>query len=78
MNLSLTDMGNGMNILDFLKDEVKNGGTLSACPDCGLPRCERGGYIRCSRCGINWEEGANLDVNPRRLMHRGGEKKSKE
>lgn len=42
--------------------EITEGGTLSPCPMCGLPRCERSNYIRCSKCGVNWlNENRRLD-----------------
>jgi hypothetical protein len=44
--------------------EIKQGGTLAPCPFCRLPRCERSDYIRCSRCGLNWSPGDNLDKHP--------------
>ena len=45
--------------------EIKNGGSEAKCPFCGLPRCTRNGYIRCSKCGINWADGDELDRDPR-------------
>ena len=44
--------------------ELEHRGSEAPCPFCGLPRCERSDYIRCSRCGINWCEGDNLDIHP--------------
>ena len=48
----------------ILKDEIKNGGELSACPFCKVPRSQRSGYVRCCGCGINWLPGEDLDKNP--------------
>jgi hypothetical protein len=44
--------------------EIAVGGTLSPCPFCKLPRCERSSYIRCSRCGINWSPGDDYSKHP--------------
>lgn len=45
--------------------EIANGGSECPCPFCGLPRCQRSDYIRCSQCGINWSPGDELDRDPR-------------
>lgn len=52
-------------IKDRLAYELKNGGSEELCPFCGLPRCQRSDYIRCVRCGINWLDGEDLDIDPR-------------
>lgn len=50
-----------------LAREIKEGGELVdlPCPMCGLPRCQRSSYIRCSKCGVNWLPGEDLSRNPR-------------
>ncbi len=50
----------------ILREEVQVGGDLVdlPCPVCGLPRCSRSDYIRCSRCAINWMDGDELTKNP--------------
>jgi uncharacterized Zn finger protein (UPF0148 family) len=45
--------------------EIRKGGSEAPCPFCHLPRVRRTDYIRCSRCGINWLEGEDLDHDPR-------------
>lgn len=51
---------------DNIHAEIAKGGSGPACPFCKLPRCLRGDYLRCSRCGINWMNGEMLDRDPRR------------
>lgn len=50
----------------FLLDEIQRGGELKElpCPFCGLPRCQRSSYIRCSRCGKNWDLGTEYHRHP--------------
>lgn len=50
-----------------LAREIRGGGELKdlPCPFCGLPRCRRTDYIRCSKCGVNWLMGEDLDHDPR-------------
>lgn len=47
-----------------VRREQTIGGGLSPCPSCGVPRCQRSDYIRCSKCGVNWIEGADLTRMP--------------
>ena len=46
--------------------EIEQGGDLKhlPCPYCGLPRCTRSDYIRCSKCGLNWPVGFGYDKHP--------------
>ena len=46
--------------------EIHEGGELIdlPCPYCHLPRCERSDYIRCSKCGLNWDIGTEYDRHP--------------
>ena len=46
-------------IKDKITREIRHGGELKdqPCPYCGLPRCQRSDYIRCSKCGLNWDMG---------------------
>ena len=53
-----------------MKEAAMEPGTLSPCPLCKTPRSQRTCYVRCNKCGINWEDGADLDINPRRLLNR--------
>jgi len=46
-------------------DEIYCGGEQPPCPYCGVPRVSRIGYIRCSRCGINWIGNEALHKDPR-------------
>jgi uncharacterized Zn finger protein (UPF0148 family) len=54
-------------LLEKIKSEVVLGGDLKdmPCPFCGLPRCSRSDYIRCSQCGINWSAGEDPSKDPR-------------
>ena len=52
-------------IKDRIAYEIAHGGSEAPCPFCGLPRCQRSDYIRCSRCAINWSPGLELDRDPR-------------
>lgn len=47
--------------------EISAGGELShlICPFCGLPRCQRSDYVRCSKCGVNWLDGEDLSRDPK-------------
>lgn len=42
------------------------GGGLAPCPICGVPRSQRTSYIRCSKCGINWDATDDLGRHPSR------------
>jgi uncharacterized Zn finger protein (UPF0148 family) len=46
-------------VKDKIRAEIAVGGELKdlPCPYCGLPRCQRSDYIRCSKCGLNWDMG---------------------
>lgn len=54
-------------LITRLKTEVEVGGGLATlpCPLCGLPRCQRSEYIRCSKCGVNWLPGEDKEKNPK-------------
>ena len=45
--------------------EIQYGGTEPPCPICGIPRCSRSDYIRCCRCGVNWDHGTDYFRDPR-------------
>ena len=45
-------------------------GTCAPCPFCGKNRVQRSDYIRCNNCSINWDEGENLDKDPRTERYR--------
>jgi hypothetical protein len=49
--------------------ETTVGGGLSPCPFCGVPRCQRSDYVRCSKCGVNWLDGENLTKDPRNARY---------
>lgn len=62
-------IGMGEDILrqrDKVRREIQVGGELREypCPGCGLPRCERSSYIRCSKCGWNWDHGTDYSKHP--------------
>ena len=54
-------------IRETLKKEIRDGGSIVdlPCPFCGLPRCEREAYIRCSKCGVNWTPDDDYEKDPR-------------
>lgn len=56
-----------LRVKEQVKREIEVGGTLTnlPCPFCGLPRCERSDYIRCSHCGINWGHGQDYSHDPK-------------
>jgi ribosomal protein L37AE/L43A len=39
-------------------------GTMPPCPFCQRLRVERGDYIRCNPCGINWLQGTDWSRRP--------------
>lgn len=47
------------------EERLAEGGTLAACPMCGVLRVQRSDYIRCNPCGVNWLAGENLDAHPK-------------
>jgi predicted RNA-binding Zn-ribbon protein involved in translation (DUF1610 family) len=53
-------------IKDQIKREIEAGGDMTElpCPFCGLSRCTRSSYIRCSKCGFNWDFGTEYDRHP--------------
>ena len=60
---SKSDYGAGVRAM--LKEEIEKGGSLSPCPFCAIPRVQRGDYVRCCKCGINWDQGENLSKDPK-------------
>jgi len=61
-------MTDGMvELIEKIRTEITVGGELKdkPCPLCGLPRCQRSEYVRCSKCGVNWLDGENLNGNPK-------------
>lgn len=64
--MSQPAVGNNLtSMFQDIKDSLNTPGTLSPCPFCGTPRCERSNYIRCQKCGINWSLGDEMDRDPR-------------
>jgi ribosomal protein L37AE/L43A len=52
-------------------EETTKGGSETPCPFCGVRRVRRTSYIRCAKCGINWDMGEILDKDPRiERMHK--------
>lgn len=51
---------------EYLRQEIAVGGELTKlpCPFCKLPRCQRSSYIRCSKCGMNWDHGTDYSRHP--------------
>ena len=39
-------------------------GSEPPCPFCGRARVSRSDYIRCNRCGLNWMNGEDINLNP--------------
>ena len=47
------------------KERLAEVGTEPPCPFCAKPRVRRSDYTRCNRCGMNWQDGENLSLDPR-------------
>jgi hypothetical protein len=65
--MSIDMTGEGLLALkEKLAREISEGGDLPGlpCPYCYLPRCQRSDYIRCSKCGLNWDMGTEYDRHP--------------
>ena len=63
-----TDAEWAVAIKDRLKAEIASGGDLKvACPVCGLNLCSRSDYVRCSKCGRNWDTAGQAIAEGERL-----------
>ena len=53
-----------------MRSEAMNeAGTEPECPFCHRPRVRRSDYIRCNRCGTNWQDGEDITRDPRIMRH---------
>lgn len=48
------------------EERINEPGTMPDCPFCHKPRVQRSDYLRCNRCGVNWLEGEDVSLDPRK------------